>query len=507
MSCLRSLRRPAFGAACLIAALGLSGCGGASPDTATATTRQGKASALDGATEKAYATTPVYRFYNLNTGAHFYTISAAEKAQVQASLPFMQYDGPAFEASAVAASGLSPVYRFYNRQTGVHFYTISATEKAQVQANLPQFSYEGIAYYASTVAGAGLRPLSRFYLAGKGFHFYTVTPTEVAYLPQYGYEGAAYYVFGSEPATTLSYGNFARAALGPGAPLYGAVAFPSDNAWNRDVSALDVDPNSDAIIASIGLNTGLHPDFGSGFWEGAPIGIPYVVVSGTQPRVPMVWTAYGDESDPGPYPVPMDAPVEGGWQATGDRHVLVIDRDNNRLYELGRAFAQDTSWWADVGALFHLDSNNVRPGGQAGWTSADAAGLPIFPGLARYEEASRGPGGIAHALRFTVQRSRRAYVPPATHWASSNTDANLPPMGMRVRLKASYNIPSTFSAETRALLTAMKKHGMLMADNGSNWYVSGAPDPRWNNDVLNSELGQVKGSNFEVVRMDGLVTP
>ena len=231
---------------------------------------------------------------------------------MQANLPFMQYDGPAFEASAVAASGLSPVYRFYNRQTGVHFYTISATEKAQVQANLPQFSYEGIAYYASTAAGSGLRPLSRFYLAGKGFHFYTVTPTEVAYLPQYGYEGPAYYVFGSEPATTLTYGNLARAALGPGAPLYGAVAFPSDNAWNRDVSALPVDPNSDAIIASIGLNTGLHPDFGSGFWEGAPIGIPYVVVSGTQPKVPMVWTAYGDESDPGPYPVPMDAPVEGG---------------------------------------------------------------------------------------------------------------------------------------------------------------------------------------------------
>lgn len=222
----------------------------------------------------------------------------------------------------------------------------------------------------------------------------------------------------------------------------------------------------------------------------------------------MVWTAYGDESDPGPYPVPVDAPVEGGRASNGDRHVIVIDRDNQRLYEIGRAFPQTGgAWFADVGALFHLDSNNVRPGGQPGWTSADAAGLPIFPGLARYEEAALGPGGIAHALRFTVQRSRRAYVPPATHWASSNTSANLPPMGMRVRLKASYIIPPTFSTETRALLTAMKTHGMFVADNGSNWYVSGAPDPRWNNDRLNSELRQVRGRDFEVVRMDGLVTP
>jgi len=186
--------------------------------------------------------------------------------------------------------------------------------------------------------------------------------------------------------------------------------------------------------------------------------------------------------------------------------VLVIDRDNNRLYELYRAFVNpDGSWNADCGAVFHLDSDNVRPTALAGWTSADAAGLPIFPGLARYDEAALGPGGVRHALRFTVQHSRKAYVPPATHFASSNTSASLPPMGMRVRLKSSFVIPTSFSAQSRALLTAMKTYGMIVADNGSNWYVSGAPDDRWNNDALVSELAQVKGSDFEVVRMNGLV--
>ena len=307
------------------------------------------------------------------------------------------------------------------------------------------------------------------------------------------------------------YGNFAGAALGIGAALNGALAFPADNAWNTDISSAAVDPASDTLIASIGLTTGLHPDFGAGLYNGAPIGIPYVVVAGTQTKVAMNWTAYGNESDPGPYPVPPTAPIEGAVSAQaaddgGDRHVLVIDRDNNRLYEIDRAFLNsDGSWNADCGAVFHLDSDTVRPTAQPGWTSADAAGLPIFPGLARYEEAALGPGGILHALRFTVQHSRSAYVPPANHSASSSTSASLPPMGMRVRLKASYAIPSSFSAETRALLTAMKTYGMIVADNGSNWFVSGAPDDRWNNDALTSELSQVKGSNFEVVRMSGLV--
>ncbi len=306
------------------------------------------------------------------------------------------------------------------------------------------------------------------------------------------------------------YGSFTGAALGIGAPTNGAIAFPASNPWNTDISAAPVDPNSANLIASIGTATGLHPDFGAGLYNGGIIGIPYSIVSGTQSRVAITFTAYGDESDPGPYPIPPDALVEGGADNPnnpGDRHVVVIDKDNNRLYELFTAFKQvNGSWNADSGAVFHLDSNTVRPGGQDGWTSADAAGLPIFPGLVRYEEAARGPGGIRHALRFTVQTSRRAYLPPATHWASNSTSANLAPMGMRVRLKASYVIPASFSTEVRAILTALKTYGMFMADNGSNWFVSGAPDERWNNDTLNEQLGSVAGSNFEVVLMEGLVT-
>ena len=314
----------------------------------------------------------------------------------------------------------------------------------------------------------------------------------------------------SSPGAGVVYANLSGASLGAGASLNGAIPFPASNAWNTDISGAAVDPNSDALIASIGLTRGLHPDFGSGLYEGAPIGIPYVVVSSAQPKVAVTFTDYGDESDPGPYPIPADAPIEGqqanGSAFGGDRHVLVIDRDANRLYETGNSYPQaGGTWRASGGAVFHTDSNTVRPGGRPGWTSADAAGLPIFPGLARYDEASTGV--IRHALRFTASTTRRAYVPPATHWASSNTSANVPPTGMRVRLKASYVIPSTFSTESKAILQSMKTYGMLLADNGSNWYVSGAPDPRWNNDKLVSELGSVKGSNFEVVRMDGLVTP
>jgi hypothetical protein len=337
-----------------------------------------------------------------------------------------------------------------------------------------------------------------------------------------GYQGSTYnnvrvridgYTLQSASPDTGSgatYANLAGASLGAGASLNGAVPFPSDNAWNTDISNAAVDPNSDALIASIGLTRGLHPDFGAGLWDGAPIGIPYVVVGSSQAKVPITFTDYGEESDPGPYPVPGNAPIEGqlasGAAFGGDRHVLVIDRDANRLYEMGNAYPQaDGSWKASGGAVFRLDSNSVRPTAEPGWTSADAAGLPIFPGLVRYDEAISGV--IRHAFRFTVSSTRRAYVPPATHWASSSTNASLPPMGMRVRLKASYVIPSSFSTESRAILQAMKTYGMLVADNGSNWYVSGTPDDRWNNDKLVSELGSVKGGSFEVVRMDGLVTP
>lgn len=315
---------------------------------------------------------------------------------------------------------------------------------------------------------------------------------------------------GGSSSAAGTYGNLSAADLGAGASLKGALPFPADNPWNTDISNAPVDPNSNALIASIGLTRGLHPDFGSGLYDNAPIGIPYVVVGTGQPKVAIHFTAYGSQSDPGPYPVPPDASVEGEQVGVpgsgGDRHVLVIDRDNQRLYELYRAFPNgDGSWNADSAAVFHLDSDTVRPTAQPGWTSADAAGLPIFPGLARYDEAASGV--IRHALRFTASTTRKAYVPPATHWASSSTDPNRPPMGMRVRLKASFAIPASFSTESRALLQAMKTYGMLLADNGSNWYVSGAPDPRWNNGRLLAELGQVKGSDFEVVRMDGLVTP
>jgi hypothetical protein len=287
--------------------------------------------------------------------------------------------------------------------------------------------------------------------------------------------------------------------LGAGASLNGKRLFPADNAWNQDVSGEPADPNSANLVASMGLGTSLHPDFGT-VWNGAPNGIPYVVVSGSQTKVPVTFTAYGDESDPGPYPAPSDAPVEGGPSGTGDRHVIVIDRDNWKLYELYRAFPGGAGWSAEGGAVFDLNSNALRP---AGWTSADAAGLPIFPGLVRYDEVF-GRREITHALRFTAARTRRAYVSPARHFASSNTDPNLPPMGMRVRLRASVDI-SGYTPAMQVILRALKKYGMILADNGSNWYVSGAPDPRWNDSELNTLKG-LKGSDFEVVKMGTVVT-
>jgi hypothetical protein len=290
--------------------------------------------------------------------------------------------------------------------------------------------------------------------------------------------------------------------LGAGASLHGKQLFPSDNAWNEDISNAVVDPNSDNLIAGMGLTTGLHPDFGT-VWNGAPNGIPYIVVAGNQTPVPINFTAFGSQSDPGPYPVPANAPVEGGPNGTGDRHVLVIDRDNWKLYELYRAFPinNGASWNGDSGAVFDLNSNALRP---AGWTSADAAGLPIFPGLVRYDEVFEQQE-IKHAIRFTAQITRRAYVAPARHWASTNTSVDRPPMGMRVRLKASVDI-SGFSPAMQVILRALKKYGMILADNGSNWFISGAPDPRWDDDDLNT-LKNIKGSQFEVVKMTNVVTP
>jgi hypothetical protein len=287
-------------------------------------------------------------------------------------------------------------------------------------------------------------------------------------------------------------------APGTNASLGGRRPFPADNPWNRDVSAEPVDPASDQLIASCGLRN-LHPDFGT-VWDGAPNGIPYVLVHGDQARVPVSFD-YADESDPGPYPIPANAPIEGGAGATGDRHVLVVDVDGWKLYELYDAHPEDggARWHAGSGAVFDLGSNALRP---AGWTSADAAGLPIFPGLVRYDEVMER-GTVDHALRFTCPRTRRAYVSPARHWASSDTSSALPPMGMRVRLRADFDTTG-YPAEARVILRAMMRYGMLLGDNGSGWYVSGAPDPRWNEDALGT-LKSVPSTAFEVVRMDDVV--
>jgi hypothetical protein len=284
----------------------------------------------------------------------------------------------------------------------------------------------------------------------------------------------------------------------PNASLEGRRPFPADNAWNTPIDLLPVDPNSDALINSIGRNTGLHPDFGAN-WNGGPFGIPYVVVEGGIGTVPVSFD-YDDESDPGPYPIPNNAPVEGGLRSRGDRHVIVIDKDNWVLYELFAAYPHSSGWDAGSGAIFDLNSNGLRP---AGWTSADAAGLPIFPGLVRYDEVVE-QGVINHALRFTVSRSRHGYIHPARHYASDDTDPDLPPMGMRVRLKAGFDI-SGFPANVQVILQALKTYGMIVADNGSNWYMSGAPDARWDDDELRT-LGQVTGDDFEVVEMQQVVT-
>ena len=296
----------------------------------------------------------------------------------------------------------------------------------------------------------------------------------------------------------VAQGQAAPPDLGTNASLHGKRLFPADNEWNRDISQDPLDPNSETLISSIGLHKPLHADFGT-VWNGAPNGIPYVVVSGNQPKVPVRFE-YADESDKGPYPIPANPPIEGGEAGRGDRHILILDRDNWKLYELFSAYKEGNNWRADSGAIFDLKSNALRP---AGWTSADAAGLPILPGLVRYDEVVERKA-IHHALRFTIVHSRRAYLSPARHFASKNKSPNLPPMGMRVRLKADYNI-SGFPAEVRVILKALKTYGMFVADNGSDWYVNGAPDPRWNDDALNT-LKRVTGSAFEVVKMGEIIT-
>lgn len=277
-----------------------------------------------------------------------------------------------------------------------------------------------------------------------------------------------------------------------GAMLAGCPQFPADNPWNRDVSSDLVDANSNNYIASIGASTYLHPDFGSNL----TYGIPYTIVPSSQISVPITFTAYGNQSDPGPYPVPLNAPVESG----SDRHVLVAQSGVCKLFELYNSYQVGSGWNADSGAVFDLRSDALRPDC---WTSADAAGLPILPGLARYDEVVTA-GVINHALRFTIVHSQQAFIHPATHYASSSTNSNYPPMGLRLRLKASYNI-STFYGASKVLLTALKKYGMIVADNGSNWYISGATDGRWNDTDLN-QMKTVPGSAFEVVQAGTIYT-
>ena len=279
--------------------------------------------------------------------------------------------------------------------------------------------------------------------------------------------------------------------------LAGCTLFPTDNIWNTPIDELPVDRNSATYINTIGADTPLHPDFGAGLWEGGPIGIPFTDVAGVQPKVDVTFD-YADESDPGPYPIPTDAPIEGGAASDGDRHVLVVDRDNCVLYELFYAFPQhDGAWTAASGAIFDLNSNALRPDT---WTSADAAGLPILPGLVRYDEVATGE--INHALRFTAPQTQRAYVWPARHYASSLTGAQYPPLGQRFRLRADFDM-SGYAPEIQVILRALQTYGMILADNGSSWYISGAPDERWDNDMLR-QLKQLTGADFEAVDVSTL---
>jgi hypothetical protein len=265
--------------------------------------------------------------------------------------------------------------------------------------------------------------------------------------------------------------------------------FPETNVWNKPVAKLPLRSNSKKIVSAIGAPLPVHADFGSGLYQGAPIGIPITVVDSSQ-ATSSVDFHYDDESDAGPYPIPADVAIEGGDDSDGDRHAIIVDSDLCKLYELYALYP--SPWSAGSGAIWSLTSNALRP---RGWTSADAAGLPILPGLVRYEEVEAGH--IDHAIRFTVSRSRRAYVYPARHFASSRTGKSLPPMGLRLRLRSNYPV-AKFPFQARVVLKALKRYGMIVADNGTSWYLTGAPDPGWDNEQLHT-LGQVKGSDFRVV--------
>jgi hypothetical protein len=307
--------------------------------------------------------------------------------------------------------------------------------------------------------------------------------------------GGALALRADDPGSTTS------AAGTPGAVLktrFGKVPiFPADNPWNQDISEFPVHPFSDAYIKTIGTRRPLTADFGTSL-EDIPFGIPFLVVGKDQPGVPVRFD-YKEESDPGPYPVPLEAPIEGGADSDGNRRVIVIDAYHRKLYEMYIAFPKEDHWQASAGAVFDLDSNELRP---AGYASADAAGLPIFPGLVRYDEVVE-QGEIRHALRFTVKRTQRGYISPARHFASTIRDGSFPPMGLRMRLKADYDI-SGFPKSAQVILKALKKYGMILADNGGDLYLSGQPHDQWRDDELQT-LSRVKAADFEAVRTGDIV--
>lgn len=303
-------------------------------------------------------------------------------------------------------------------------------------------------------------------------------------------------VTGTPPTVTPTRQLTASPTAQAGGPC---PVFPADNIWNRNIAALPTHAMSAQYMASIGLSAGMHADFGSGLWQNEPIGIPFVRVPPGQPMVPIYFTAYGSESDPGPYPIPANAPIEGGPNSSGDRHVLVVDAGRCKLYETYSSFPNlDGSWNAASGAVWSLNSNALRTNT---WTSADAAGLPIYPGLVKYDEVASGV--VRHAIRFTAPRTQQAYIWPARHQASDSTDPNLPPMGLRVRLKANVDL-SSYPQPVRVILQGLKDYGMFLADNGSPWYISGAPDPRWDNNMLHA-MDNLNGFDFEAVDESGLM--
>lgn len=283
-----------------------------------------------------------------------------------------------------------------------------------------------------------------------------------------------------------------------GTAISGVTIFPDDHVWNTRADNLPVDSRSADYVRRIGNNSALHPDFGAGLYDGKPIGIPFNFANGTVPRYTVTFE-YDDESDPGPYPIPAGPLIEGGGGSDGDRHLLVIERDEHRLYELYAAEKQpDGSWQAGSGAIFDLDGYALRPDG---WTSADAAGLAVLPGLVRYDEVAAGR--ITHAIRFTAPQTRRAFVWPARHYASGITDPTYPPMGQRFRLRASFNT-SGYPAQARVILEALREYGMILSDNGGAWFITGQPDDRWDNDQLDT-LKQLRGTDFEAVDSSGLM--